>query len=205
MHFESELDEVTFSLVEGDIPRAILIGNNGSNGEKFSQLALNAQDVLVQFNQAMFMERFSHICSHKVHIFNAAPDGRYWGFDAGETIRDACCAQKGVSLSFYFAHWLSDAAKAFVVGRRGQVKAGVLFSEGGCQHSYSVNHIPSAGFMAVVQFRLINLLRGLKRRPPIRIVLVGFTGQYTSDSAYAGHDFAYEQASYALWPEIERL
>jgi hypothetical protein len=205
--FTLNLDPLRARLVSGQYGRVVLAANNPAiTAESLARLALTPDDILVQFNKSALFGLFAETACHKVHVLNANGKGGYWGFNAEGQPEPDVRAQAHGELTVYFTRHLNGQAKAYLASLAGAAQGGLMAGKAEPQFfPYPADRWPSAGFMAMGYYREVNMLRLFLGRPPLALVLLGFTGTYPPGQGWKQHGFAYEQSVYQTLLDVMQL
>jgi len=201
------LDRASLRFVSNSYAKAIFIANNPLiSPEIASALDISEDDIVVQFNKAMFFDLFSSLLCHKTLVFNENSDGSYWGFTKSGIPERDYLAQAAREISIYFTRSMREAAKAYLITLTGDAYGGIIEKSWEAPlYAYPKDAVSSVGFKTLQFFRLLNNLRILSQKKPIRLVLVGFAGMPYQKAAWGYHDFEYEQKVYDTWLDLIRL
>jgi len=200
------IDQAFDRFIKCDYKRVVFVANNPNISDETSKLInLDATDVLVQFNKALFFDVFSSFLCYKVHVFNANGEGSYWGFDREGLPQRDYTRQAASELMFLFTSWLSDGARLYLNSISDVGDWSIMYKQWEPSlYIYPAKMKPSVGFQAVSYFNVVNLLRVLHGKERFKLELVGFTGVYPPGAAWALHDFTFEQKVYETWLDLVR-
>lgn len=205
MELVAQVEDFSASFLQPEQQRVILVANNRLMSEaKLREIAIAPEDILVQFNAPLLFELFREQPCHKVHLFNANSEGAWWGFPKDSIPEHYYSGQAHASCTLLFTRWISEAVKRYLAGKPGLSGGSFEPQRHLPNFTYPAKKIPTVGFSGVAYFRHVNVLRRLLKLPPLQLVLLGFTGVYPRGGRWPGHDFDYEQQSYALWLDLER-
>jgi hypothetical protein len=166
---------------------------------------LSDRDVVVQFNRPQHFRELAAYRCHKVHFHNRNRLNSCWGFSiAGEPECDIT-GQEMASLTFATTDFIPAQIGAYLDGLRPKYHRFTVAVRDIALFCYPSGKLPSAGFTLVSFFRTLNWLRIQTDRSPMRLTIFGFTGLYSGNRRWSGHDFGFEQAAYRTWLDIERL
>jgi hypothetical protein len=194
------------AFLEPEISRVFLIANNKDIAVRvFESLNLGANDIVVQYNKALFFATLAGYSCHKLHFFS--PHIRScWGFTDEARPELDYDAQQCCSLTFAVAHWIPSSVRPYFEGLNGRARHMAIVPDRHIAlYCYPAGKSPSAGFMAVGFFRSLNWIRRQRGCRPLEISMLGFTGVYAPGKAWQGHDFAFEQKVYDTWLDLRRL
>lgn len=186
--------------------RFVLIANDERiSAAGVERLQLQPSDVLVQFNKALHLDAFGGLACHKVFVFQKNGRGFYWGFDEEGRILPDVLGQQRASATMVFTMRIIDLVSPFIASLPPDAK--VLCFKPGRIPLFTVpkGKVPSVGFISLSYFHHVNYLRQLDGTGPAEIVTLGFTGAYSVTKGFQGHDFRFEQAVMATWPDVTRL
>lgn len=186
--------------------RFVLIANDERVTPAAMQgLGLTPSDVLVQFNKAMHLDSFADVACHKMFVFQRNGKGFYWGFDSAGRIGQDVFKQAYASLTVVFTMKIIDLVRPFIDSVPPDC-AVLCFSPRRLPlFAVPAGKVPSVGFVSLSYLHHVNYIRELNGMAATEIVTLGFTGSYSRVKVFQGHDFGFEQATIATWPDVTRL
>ena len=200
------IPDAALQFLDSRISRVFFVANNNSiDPSAFDSWNLAKDDVIVQYNLPAFFNLLRGVRCHKLHVMY--PNGKTcWGFTDEAQPELDYMNQELSSLTFGTAHWVPPLIKQYFesLGNHIHYMALVPKMHIGL-YSYPIDKVPSAGFISVGFFRLLNWIRIFQDTPALELTMIGFTGYYASGNAWPGHDFSFEQKAYDTWLELRRL
>jgi hypothetical protein len=186
--------------------RFVLIANDERISPAVAErLELTPADVLVQFNKAMLFGAFAPVPCHKMFVFQKNGRGFYWGLDSAGRPGFDVFNQASASLTLVFTMRIIDLVQPFI-GSAPPDTTILCFKPGRLPlFAMPEGKVASVGFITLSYLHHLNCVRELNGLNPARIVTLGFTGSYSRVKAFQGHDFGFEQAVIATWPDVLRL
>lgn len=186
--------------------RFVLIANDERIApEAADRLDLRRSDVLIQFNKAIHFGLFAGTACHKAFVFQKNGKGFYWGFHSDGRLAFDVSAQRWASLTLVFTMRLVEFARPFLATAPADAKV-ICFKPSRLPlFAVPEGKVPSVGFITLSYLHHLNYVRELNSLPAVPIVTLGFTGSYSRVKVFQGHDFAFEQAVMATWPDLDRL
>lgn len=186
--------------------RFVLVANDERVSPAAAErLRLAPSDVLVQFNKSMHFDAFASLACHKVFVFQKNGRGFYWGFDSAGRIGRDVFSQPRASLTLVFTMRIIDLVRPFIASVPPDC-AVLCFSPRRLPlFAVPEGKVASVGFVTLSYLHHLNYVRELNGVAAARIVTLGFTGSYSHTKVFQGHDFRFEQAAIATWPDVTRL
>jgi hypothetical protein len=186
--------------------RFVLVANDERvEPEAVERLDLHPSDVVVQFNKAMHAPRFADFPGHKVFVFQKNGRGFYWGFDSEGRLGFDPFGEPRASLTLVFTMRMIDLVRPFVEALPEEVKVMCFRPRAVPLFATPEGKVASVGFITLSYLHHLNMMRELNGLRAVKLVTLGFTGVYSRPKVFQGHDFAYEQAVIATWPDVRRL
>ncbi len=199
----SEGDVAAVDVLGRDYDRILLVANNPILGDGlFERLAIGDRDLVIQFNACLHFDRLRQRPGHRAYAVNRTIIEQP-GFLDGDRPIHPFDERPGAAMIFVTGQ---PPAPDGVVGRwlearRDRLTVIVPTPGRGRDEvpDYPADKRPSTGFAMLLLLRWARRLQAVDGRPPVPLILVGFTAR-----GIPMHGWAYERRWLDAHPEIER-
>lgn len=174
--------------------------------EKIKSIINPEKDYVCQFNKCIFADQLNPIAQRFIFFFSTNEYGIPHGFDWNGVPERKSPPFPEEAIGFILRYReapIPPFQKDRSVHTLPDLVLPVIEADTATQAlaSFPPQHLPSAGFIASALLFLVNTVRIAQGRPPHRIVLAGFTGEYKSGAPFV-HDFRFEQSVYRRTPFV---